>query len=223
MFQDPDAGYTAELKEDFRNRFRNVSRLMDCVGCDKCRLWGKLQTVGYGTALKVLFEYDENLNGENPPLRRTELVALVNTLDRVSSSITSLNMMRAMVVAEEAAGAAAGKVAENTPPADHHAAPPPPTPKIEVEVEEEDDDDFDAFPHPSSRPNDDNTTLWAEITAECTLIWKAYLYVLKSWFQLPGTLFKVGVVEVSRLWSFWLGLPVTERSWEFKYPSMDEL
>ena len=81
MFQDPDV--SGELKEDFRNRFRNVSRLMDCVGCDKCRLWGKLQTVGYGTALKVLFEYDELKNGENPPLRRTELVALVNTLDRV--------------------------------------------------------------------------------------------------------------------------------------------
>ena len=45
MFQDPDV--SGELKEDFRNRFRNVSRLMDCVGCDKCRLWGKLQTVGY--------------------------------------------------------------------------------------------------------------------------------------------------------------------------------
>lgn len=28
---------------------------MDCVGCDKCRLWGKLQTHGMGTALKILF------------------------------------------------------------------------------------------------------------------------------------------------------------------------
>lgn len=54
MFQDPD---TIALKEDFRNRFRNVSRVMDCVGCDKCRLWGKVQTNGYGTALKVLFEF----------------------------------------------------------------------------------------------------------------------------------------------------------------------
>ena len=71
MFQE-DAGV---LKEDFRNRFRNVSRVMDCVGCDKCRLWGKVQTQGYGTALKILFEFDEN-SSENPPLRRTELVAL---------------------------------------------------------------------------------------------------------------------------------------------------
>lgn len=28
---------------------------MDCVGCDKCRLWGKVQVNGMGTALKVLF------------------------------------------------------------------------------------------------------------------------------------------------------------------------
>lgn len=32
---------------------------MDCVGCDKCRLWGKVQTSGLGTALKILFELDE--------------------------------------------------------------------------------------------------------------------------------------------------------------------
>lgn len=28
---------------------------MDCVGCEKCRLWGKLQVQGLGTALKILF------------------------------------------------------------------------------------------------------------------------------------------------------------------------
>lgn len=32
---------------------------MDCIGCDKCRLWGKVQTTGLATALKVLFELDE--------------------------------------------------------------------------------------------------------------------------------------------------------------------
>ena len=36
---------------------------MDCVGCEKCRLWGKLQVLGLGTALKILFSVDgqENL------------------------------------------------------------------------------------------------------------------------------------------------------------------
>ena len=47
------------LKEEFKDRFRNVSRIMDCVGCDKCRLWGKVQVQGIGTALKILFELDE--------------------------------------------------------------------------------------------------------------------------------------------------------------------
>lgn len=47
------------LKEEFKQHFRNVSRIMDCVGCDKCRLWGKVQTSGVGTALKILFELDE--------------------------------------------------------------------------------------------------------------------------------------------------------------------
>jgi Endoplasmic Reticulum Oxidoreductin 1 (ERO1) len=43
---------------------------MDCVGCDKCRLWGKVQTTGLATALKVLFELDEkNLEYELPLLR----------------------------------------------------------------------------------------------------------------------------------------------------------
>lgn len=39
------------------------SALMDCVGCEKCRLWGKLQVLGLGTALKILF----SVNGQNQP------------------------------------------------------------------------------------------------------------------------------------------------------------
>lgn len=30
---------------------------MDCVGCDRCRLWGKLQAAGYGTALKIVLSW----------------------------------------------------------------------------------------------------------------------------------------------------------------------
>lgn len=56
LFQGEDARV---LKEEFKERFRNVTRIMDCIGCDKCRLWGKVQTTGVATALKVLFEMDE--------------------------------------------------------------------------------------------------------------------------------------------------------------------
>ena len=75
----------AELKDDFRNRFRNISSLMDCVGCDKCRLWGKVQTAGYGAALKILFGVDERVT-----LTRQEVIALFNTYGRLSNSLRSL-------------------------------------------------------------------------------------------------------------------------------------
>ncbi|KAH8173836.1 endoplasmic reticulum oxidoreductin 1 (ERO1) domain-containing protein [Sarocladium implicatum] len=89
-------GEGPSLKEDFRNRFRNISRMMDCVGCDKCRLWGKVQTAGYGTALKVLFEFD-NDSTELPPLKRTEIVALFNTYARLASSLNAIGKFRLMV------------------------------------------------------------------------------------------------------------------------------
>eukprot|EP00066_Takifugu_rubripes_P005629 XP_003969808.2 PREDICTED: LOW QUALITY PROTEIN: ERO1-like protein alpha [Takifugu rubripes] len=50
-----DEKEAAKLKEDVRLAFLNISRIMDCVGCFKCRLWGKLQTQGLGTSLKILF------------------------------------------------------------------------------------------------------------------------------------------------------------------------
>ncbi|KAL1812996.1 hypothetical protein ACET3Z_023061 [Daucus carota] len=77
-----------ELKQQIQNQFRNISALMDCVGCEKCRLWGKLQVLGLGTALNILF----SVNNENDPaqrlqLHRNEVIALVNLLNRLSESI----------------------------------------------------------------------------------------------------------------------------------------
>nr|CAX70051.1 hypothetical protein [Schistosoma japonicum] len=88
------------LKKQFREHFRNISRIMDCVGCEKCRLWGKLQTQGMGTALKILFS--GNVRKENPfdqssttesnfQLRRTEIISLFNAFGRLSTSIGALD------------------------------------------------------------------------------------------------------------------------------------
>lgn len=219
MFQDPDGGFG--LKEDFRNRFRNVSRLMDCVGCDKCRLWGKLQTVGYGTALKVLFEYDELKNGENPPLRRTELVALVNTLDRVSSSLTALGKMREMTLLLDR-DSDAHKI--DLPDGSKHPSPhrskdrsgakPAIAPDFYSPFEGDDEEEHILYP---------GETVWEIFLDEWYLVWRTFGYVLRSWVEMPAKLFRIVVVEISRVWSFWLGLPVQERSWEFKFPARDEL
>jgi len=87
------------LKEEFKTHFRNVSRIMDCVGCDKCRLWGKVQTTGIATALKVLFELDEmtlNPQTNHDLLQRSEVVALINTLFRFSESLKAVEDFRRM-------------------------------------------------------------------------------------------------------------------------------
>lgn len=87
------------LKEEFRRHFVNISSIMDCVGCDKCRLWGKLQTHGMGTALKILFSDTpaSALNGRNYSkfqLQRNDVVALLNSLGRFSSSIREVHEFR---------------------------------------------------------------------------------------------------------------------------------
>ena len=88
-------GASSKLKIEFREKFLNITRIMDCVGCDKCRLWGKLQTQGMGTALKILFsgkfEHDVERNNfimisdpnkQHFKLRRTEIVSLFNAFGR---------------------------------------------------------------------------------------------------------------------------------------------
>ncbi|KAJ1080548.1 hypothetical protein NDU88_000744 [Pleurodeles waltl] len=90
----------AKLKEEFRLRFRNISRIMDCVGCIKCRLWGKLQTQGLGTALKILFSEKqiENLPESGPSygfqLSRQETVAFLNAFGRIATSVYELERFR---------------------------------------------------------------------------------------------------------------------------------
>ncbi|XP_069036112.1 ERO1-like protein beta isoform X1 [Lepisosteus oculatus] len=91
------------LKEEFRLHFKNISRIMDCVGCSKCRLWGKLQTQGLGAALKILFSEKEIKNlPENSPskgfqLTRQEVVALLNAFGRLSTSIKELHNFRMLL------------------------------------------------------------------------------------------------------------------------------
>ncbi|XP_007097672.2 ERO1-like protein alpha [Prionailurus viverrinus] len=89
-----------KLKEDFRLHFRNISRIMDCVGCFKCRLWGKLQIQGLGTALKILFSEKliANMPESGPSyefhLTRQEIVSLFNAFGRISTSVKELENFR---------------------------------------------------------------------------------------------------------------------------------
>jgi ERO1-like protein beta len=183
MFQDPD---TMVLKDDFRNRFRNVSRIMDCVGCDKCRLWGKLQTNGYGTALKVLFEFDENDSSKDPPLRRTELVALINTMNRLSHSLSAIKDFRRMI--EERDGLP-NDIAPALPATDKGVL------KTRLALEDSDEEKpinvltgGDEVPDFKRNWNAREMTTWEVTKAEFHLVKRTFYYVLWQWTQIPERL-----------------------------------
>jgi hypothetical protein len=158
---------------------------MDCVGCDKCRLWGKVQTNGYGTALKVLFEFDENDSSKDPPLRRTELVALINTMDRLSHSLSAIKEFRRMMDEREGVIKA---VVPTLPDTDKGvlktklALADPNTPEPVKTASEETRPDF--------RRNWDsrNMTIWDETKEEFKLVVRVFWYVLHQWTLLPGRL-----------------------------------
>ncbi|KAK4947260.1 endoplasmic oxidoreductin-1 [Elasticomyces elasticus] len=170
MFRDNDPSKSGiSLKEDFRNRFRNVSRIMDCVGCDKCRLWGKVQTAGFGTALKVLFELGDDDEATKPLLRRTELVALINTLDKIGHSLTAIGEFRKMVEASD--GNTVGQKTQVERMTQHQIP---------------EDDGLDGLDGRTEASHQAERTISDEFWEEWYKVWSALAYVLRSWAGLPG-------------------------------------
>ncbi|KAG5590537.1 hypothetical protein H5410_041051, partial [Solanum commersonii] len=83
-----------DLMQQIQKQFRNISALMDCIGCEKCRLWGKLQFLGLGTALKILFSVNsqERLH-KMFQFQQNEVIALINLLNRLSESVMLVHEM----------------------------------------------------------------------------------------------------------------------------------
>ena len=65
---------------------------MDCVGCEKCKLHGKLQILGIATSLKILYSRDDD-DDPGPHLHRNEVIALVNLLSKVADAIMSVRQL----------------------------------------------------------------------------------------------------------------------------------
>ena len=80
--------HEASIKRHFKHVFHNVSDILNCVTCSRCRLHGKLQLLGIGTALKILL-LPRDMAGSS--LSRNEIVALFNTLGQFSHSILSVS------------------------------------------------------------------------------------------------------------------------------------
>ncbi|KAF2674433.1 endoplasmic oxidoreductin [Microthyrium microscopicum] len=213
MFQSPDA---IGLKEDFKQRFRNISRVMDCVGCDKCRLWGKLQTNGYGTALKILFEFDEKNPRNNPPLRRTELVALMNTLGKVSNSLSALQYFRSQI--EESSSTP--NVTNSAPKQNASEKSRPERPKLQTVSDAEDEaDDYPNF----NRRNDPDMSIMEIFREEFGLVYRVFRYIIGSWLAFPQKAWHIVKWEFVRFWHSFVGLQAGERGWSIYIPHRDEL
>lgn len=103
MFSGDDSE-TKKMKEEFRQHFHNISIIMNCVGCDKCRLWGKIQVQGLGTAFKILFSGESGTPFSLPQMKkkkfqlsRAEIVSLFNAFGRLSNSIYQLENFRKLL------------------------------------------------------------------------------------------------------------------------------
>lgn len=105
----------AQQLEDFRLHFYNLSLAMDCgntekrggglfltalsVSCFRCKLWGKLQVQGLATALRLLYG-----GSGSAFLTRNALVAFVNALHQVSSSLRYVQQIQMLMHNIEADG-----------------------------------------------------------------------------------------------------------------------
>jgi len=73
--------------DDFRSAVREISQVLDCVGCEKCKLHAKLEFLGLGTAVKILFSQDATFE-------RNEIIALMNTLGKYSDVLMFVRDMQ---------------------------------------------------------------------------------------------------------------------------------
>ena len=72
-----------ELTEEMLPTFKNITDVLECVGCNVCKLNAKVQFMGLATTLKILFtEHNQTLVTEN------ELIGLFNLMFRISNSIS---------------------------------------------------------------------------------------------------------------------------------------
>lgn len=75
-------------KDAYLQYFRNITQVMDCVDCVKCKVYGKMQVLGIGVALRIM------LKESGVSLTRNELVAFINTLNKWTESLEIIERMK---------------------------------------------------------------------------------------------------------------------------------
>lgn len=71
-------------------RFRNISSIIDCVTCSKCRMHAKLEVFGMSTMLKIMFANQDELKEK---VRRNELVSFINLFAKLSKTVSNIYMI----------------------------------------------------------------------------------------------------------------------------------
>ena len=72
-------------------RFRNISSIIDCVTCSKCRMHAKLEVFGIATMLKIIFT--SSTEELKKSMSRNELVAFINLFAKLSKSVNNLELI----------------------------------------------------------------------------------------------------------------------------------
>lgn len=80
----------AALLPQMKRMMRNITTLMDCLPCEKCRVWGKLQTTGLVAAFKAVMAAPGQ---DRVGLKKNELVALLNFLRQLSYSLDAISTL----------------------------------------------------------------------------------------------------------------------------------
>lgn len=199
------------LKDEFRARFKNVSAIMDCVGCDRCRMWGKLQTIGYGTAFKILFEGD---NIDKLKFRRIELVALFNTFDRLSKSIEAINNFKQMYLAH-LEDVKKGLVK----PGDYEKAVAKENGGLDFpfllsvnfgqdtdkSTKEKTSNSEDLKPAGTSAAKKQPMTFKEEFNKALLEVIDAFFFVITSYKRLPKTIYNISLFKLNHWWNIFIG------------------
>jgi ERO1-like protein alpha len=85
-----------KLLDQMRNNFRNISYIMNCVACEKCKLWGNLQTLGLATSLKIVVS-----NYKQMDLQRNEIISFIIGFKQISESIKYIQEFNQMLERSE--------------------------------------------------------------------------------------------------------------------------
>ena len=71
-----------QFVEQIQPHFYNITKILDCVPCEKCRLHGKLQFTGLSAVMKIMFGHSQAYS-----ISRNEIVGLFNLMAKLSNSI----------------------------------------------------------------------------------------------------------------------------------------